>query len=68
MDLQDNGKPILKIKVCGGPNNGKLFRLEPSKGTYVLGRSEECDLHLPDSVLSQRHCSFSYSEDKENNC
>lgn len=33
----------------------------------MLGRSEDCDLHLADSVLSQRHCSFTYSEqDKEN--
>jgi len=48
-----NGHPLLKIKVCGGPNNGKMFKLDSTKaGQFVLGRSEEADLHLADSVLS----------------
>jgi hypothetical protein len=61
MDLDDQGQPFLKAKVCGGPNNGKIFSLNPVPGkNYVLGRSENCDLHLSDCVLSQRHCIFRF--------
>jgi hypothetical protein len=52
-DLNDSSVPFLKAKVLGGPNNGRMFCLEPVLGKhYVLGRSEECDLHLADNVLS----------------
>lgn len=33
---------------------------------YTLGRNEECDLHIADSVLSQRHCLFEYAFANEN--
>ena len=53
MDLDDSGYPYLKAKVCGGPNNGKMFCLDPKLGkSYVMGRSDNCDLHLADCVLS----------------
>lgn len=50
---QEEDRPLLKAKVCGGPHNGKMFVLDPKTAkSYVLGRSEDCDLHLADSVLS----------------
>ena len=53
--------PFLKAKILGGPNNGRMFCLDPVLGkNYVLGRSEDCELHLADSILSQRHCTFSF--------
>ena len=52
-DLKEPFMPFLKAKVLGGPNNGRMFCLDPVLGKkYLLGRSEDCELHLADSVLS----------------
>ena len=68
MDKQSGQNyPSLKAKVCGGPNNGKMWSLDPVLSRrYTLGRSEDCDLHITDSVLSQKHCLFEFTYPDEN--
>ena len=62
MDSTAEDIPLLKAKLCGGPNNGKMFCLDPTKGrtSFVLGRNDDCDLYLADKVLSKKHCTFIY--------
>ncbi len=43
----------LHLAVTGGPSAGLLARLPP--GPAVVGRAPECDVHLPDPTVSNRH-------------
>ncbi len=54
-------KNILKLKVFGGESHGQSFQLDPTvKRSVVLGRVDDCDLIVEDSILSKKHCTFSF--------
>ncbi len=55
------GKNQLKIRVFGGNSHGQTFLLDPVvKRTAVMGRVDDCDLIVEDSILSKKHCTFTY--------
>ena len=61
-----SGKNSLKIRVFGGVSHGQTFNLDPqSKRTAVMGRVDECDLVVEDSILSKKHCTFSYDSTQQ---
>jgi len=42
-------------------SHGQTFTVDPqTKRTAVMGRVDECDLVVDDSILSKKHCTFSY--------
>ena len=53
---------MLKIKVVGGPTYGQFFVRNPMDGSrqHVLGRVDDCDIHINDGVMSKHHCMFQF--------
>ena len=57
---------LLRIKVFGGFSHGKSLTLDPIVCKQaVLGRTDECDIIVDDSILSKKHCTFSYDAPKQ---
>ena len=52
----------MKIKIFKQGNLLKEYEL--SKGLFVLGRSEDCDICLLDDVISRKHVEFRFIDDK----
>jgi predicted component of type VI protein secretion system len=45
-----------KLKVTAGSLSGKEIALK--EGTFLIGRSKECDLRASSELVSRRHCEF----------
>ena len=52
-DATDDDPAPLHLAVTGGPGAGRVLPL--GRGVHLLGRSEVCDLRLPDAEVSRRH-------------
>jgi len=42
--------------------SGKVFKLEPSKRTYTIGRDRSCDITINNEYISRYHCELIYDE------
>lgn len=50
------------IRFLTGPLSGQTFPLKP--GSYVLGRSQTCELHVASPNVSKEHLKIDVTEDK----
>jgi len=48
------GLKTIKFTVVDGPDAGSVFT--PISGTVVIGRGQNCEVVLHDSIVSRRHC------------
>lgn len=55
MFAEDGNDALPKVRVRGGPDEGKLLALEHFNAPYVIGRGKRCDLVLVDDDCSRRH-------------
>ena len=47
-------------------SHGQTFLLDPIvKRTAVMGRVDDCDLIVEDSILSKKHCTFTYDASQQ---
>ena len=47
---------MIKLVILSGPHMGKEFEL--SSGTYIIGRSAECDIAIESEFISKQHASI----------
>ncbi|MEW6301225.1 MAG: FHA domain-containing protein [Thermodesulfobacteriota bacterium] len=47
---------MLKFTVVSGPDAGRVFTV--ARETVTIGRGEDCEVTLHDSLVSRRHCSI----------
>ena len=51
----------MRIRIFGGYGHGSLVILDSLKNeTAVLGRTDECDIIVDDTILSKKHCTFNF--------
>lgn len=58
----------LRLKVFGGPSSGETFQFERSVGQgdkILIGRSESCDVHIRDKLLSKIQATISFDEERQ---
>ena len=66
-DQKELAKPILHLKVFGGPDNASVYVLDPNKQKQVIiGKSKDCDITINDMPLSKRHACFSFTNGQWN--
>jgi predicted component of type VI protein secretion system len=49
----------MDIKLVGFKPNGDRFEIPLTEQSIVMGRGEDCDVRVPISSISRRHCEFS---------
>lgn len=55
----------LEIRVVNGPNAGRRFRFDASYDRrIILGRTQDCDIPLPDPRLSRKHAMIWSNNDR----
>jgi len=54
MESPDSGQGTARLVVIQGPEIGRQFTLDSDN--MVIGRADDCDLHLSASGISRHHC------------
>ncbi len=55
-DAADGGNGIARLVVIQGPELGSQFTLDAER--MVIGRANDCDLHMSAPGISRRHCTI----------
>jgi len=51
----------VKLVIEQGSDSSKVFRLKSAE--TIIGRQNDCDLRIPSSAVSRKHCRLSYRDD-----
>jgi len=62
VDRNSQAGSLLQVKFFGGPCQGEVHTIQPSNQPLRVGRQEDCDVHIDDSLLSKYQCSIEYSQ------
>src|SRR5262245_18029453 len=51
----------VKLVIEQGSDTSKVFKLKSAE--TIIGRQNDCDLRIPSSAVSRKHCSLSFRDD-----
>ena len=52
-EISADSLPKLRLKLFGGPSTGEVFYFTGHEKKITLGRTNECDVHIEEGLLSK---------------